>query len=520
MQSANAQPIQGSTSHQAKTSKGSSSSPSASLEKIPRPPNSFMIYRKAEAVKYPGLVATTLSSKIGESWGNATPEERKWYAKLAELAKKEHGIKYPDYKFTPAKRGTGKRARKQAAAAQAAMEAGSILPIQAGGVRQSDSKRSIHTLSKKKTSRSFDISALATPSPSPSASSSPSPTPEERITPANRPRRNIQRPERFSPGGYRERSSHARTKSSSFLDLKPPVSKGAVSSSPFFSTHSDRPSRPTKTLKSSASTRSVTSTSSSESHEGSSDTCVDFDFSDDSLSSGEDENENGEEYGDDYDFEDSDYQDNRMTLCSTEVDQEALFQSDCVKSLVRPRSRSLSFQSDEPLFYDTTFPFPHTMENFEPECLPRSDQHWPTAALVGSFGAIPTEPHIQPSPMLFSEYMYPTPGLEEPIIDFASYANFDDQDNIEVEVESKDGNKTMMGDGSSEAGTRAFNLAVDIMATSAAAASCSAFPMNSMIPLSLLSPTTATALAMESMSLSAVASSDNNGNNHKGTECL
>ncbi|OAQ36521.1 mating type protein 2, partial [Linnemannia elongata AG-77] len=68
-----------------------------------RPPNSFMIYRKAEAIKYPGLVAITLSSKIGESWGNATPEERKRYAKLAELAKKEHGIKYPDYKFTPAK---------------------------------------------------------------------------------------------------------------------------------------------------------------------------------------------------------------------------------------------------------------------------------------------------------------------------------------------------------------------------------------------------------------------------------
>ncbi|KAF9127671.1 Casanova [Mortierella sp. GBA39] len=527
MQSADAQPTQNSTSPQANKSKGSPSSPSASPERIPRPPNSFIIYRREHAIKYPGLVAADLSAKIAHAWRNESPEVLEQYAELAELAKLKHKLQFPDWKFTPAKRGTGKRARKQAAAAQAAMETGGILPAQAVSLRQSDSKRPKHTAPKKRTSRSFGISALATPSPSPSASSSPSPPPEDIVTTANRPRRNIQRPERFSPCGHREWPSHTRTKSSSSPDLKFSVSKGTVSSSLFFSTHSDRSSRPTKALKSSASTRSVTSTLSSESHEGSSHTCVDFDdfyFSDDFLSSGEDEGDDEEEYDDDNDFADSDYDDNRTTLCSTDVDQESFSQesfsqSDCVKSPGRPRSRSPSFQSNEHFFYESTFPFPHTMENFEPECLPRSDQQWPTAALVGSFGTVPTEPHIQPNPMLFSEYMYPTPGLEEPIIDFAAYANFDDQDNIDVEVESKDGDQTVVGDGSSVTGTRALNLTVDIIATSAAAASCSPFPMDSMIPLKLLSPTIATARAMESMSLSTVASSDNDGKDHKGTEC-
>ncbi|KAF9542037.1 hypothetical protein EC957_002399 [Mortierella hygrophila] len=522
MQSTNAQSTQNSTSPQANKSKGSPSSPSASPEKIPRPPNSFIIYRREHAIKYPGLVAADLSAKIAHAWRNESPEVLEQYAELAKLAKLKHKLQFPDWKFTPAKRGTGKRARKQAAAAQAAMETGGILPAQTGSLRQSDSKRPKHTAPKKRTSRSFGISALATPSPSPSASSSPSPPPEDIITPTNRPRRNIQRPERFSPCGHREWPSHARTKSSSSPDLKSSVSKGTVSSSLFFSTHSGRSSRPTKTLKSSASTRSVTSTLSSESYDRFSHTCVDsddFDFSDDFFSSGEDENEDEEEYDDDKDFVDSDYDDKITTLYSTGADHESFPQSDCVNSPSRPRSRSPSFQSDEHFFYESTFPFPHTMENFEPECLPRSDQQWPTAVLVGSFGTVPTEPHIQPNPMLFSEYMYPTPGLEEPIIDFAAYANFGDQDHIEVEVESKDSDKTVVGNGSSEAGTRAHNLAVDIIATSAAAASCSSFPMDSMIPLKLLSPTTATARAMESMSLSAVTSSDNDGKDHKGTEC-
>ncbi|KAF9151546.1 hypothetical protein BG015_006542 [Linnemannia schmuckeri] len=510
MQFADAQSTQNSTSPKAKKSKGSSSLSSVMHKKIPRPPNSFLIYRKEHAVHYPGLVATALSAKLAISWRNETLERRKYYADLAKRAEEEHKLRHPNYKFTPAKRGTGKRARAlQAAAAQAAKEAASILPVQVGCLRKSSSKRPTHIAPKKRTSRSFDLSALATPSPSPSASSSPSPPPEEMSAPANRPKRNIQRPERFSPCGYREKPSHARVKSLSSSDSKSSVSMGAPSSL-FFSTQSDRSSRPSKALKSSTSTRSVTSISSSKSREGASDTCVDFedlDFSDTSLSSGDDNEDEDEEDGgedeEEYGSDDSDYEDKRMTLCSTDINQKSFPPSERVETHGRPRSSP--FQSHEPLFFDTTFTSPYTMENFEPECLPRSDYQWPASALVGAFGALPTGPHIHPSPMLFSEYMYPTPGLEDPIIDFAEYANFGDQDNVEVKVEDKTGDKIV---GSSDTGARALNLAVDTIVASAATVSCSPFSMDSMIPLSLLSPTTATARAMESMSLSSLASSD------------
>ncbi|KAF8941838.1 Casanova [Haplosporangium gracile] len=525
MQITDAQSTQSSTSPKVKKFKGSLSLSSALQKKIPRPPNSFLIYRREHAVHYPGLVATALSAKLAISWRNETPERRKYYADLAKKAEKEHKLKYPDYKFTPAKRGTGKRARAlQAAAAQAAKEAASTLPVQAGRLRQSSSKRPTHIAPKKRTSRSFELSTLPTPSPSPSASSSPSPPPEERTTPANRPRRNIQRPERFSPCGYKERPSHTRVKSLSSPDTELSVSMGAPPSL-FFSAYADRSSRSSKILKSSASPLSVTSTSSSKSCEGSNDTCVDFedlDCSNTSLSSredDEDEDDEGEgedeEEHDSNDSDDSDYEDKRMTLCSSDINQESFSSSDCVKT--HGRSRSSSFQSQEPLFFDTTFASPYAMENFEPECLPRSDYQWPASALVGVFETLPTGPHIHPSPMLFSKYMYPIPGLEDPIIDFAEYANFDDQDNVEVKVEDKSGDKTA---GSFETVARALNLAVDTIAASAAAASCSPFPMDTTIPLSLLSPTTATARAMESMSLTSLASSDNNVKGDKGTECL
>ncbi|KAG0083320.1 hypothetical protein BGZ92_010877 [Podila epicladia] len=74
-------------------------------KKIPRPSNSFLIYRKEHAKKYAGLVATELSTKLAMAWKNETPEQ--------------HALKFPDYKFTPVKRGTGKRALQIAAKANA-----------------------------------------------------------------------------------------------------------------------------------------------------------------------------------------------------------------------------------------------------------------------------------------------------------------------------------------------------------------------------------------------------------------
>ncbi|KAG0013379.1 hypothetical protein BGZ81_001055 [Podila clonocystis] len=89
-------------------------------KRVPRPPNSFLIYRKEHAKKFAGLVATELSTKLAMAWKKETPERQAHYAELAERAKQEHALKFPGYKFTPVKRGTGKRARQLAARASAA----------------------------------------------------------------------------------------------------------------------------------------------------------------------------------------------------------------------------------------------------------------------------------------------------------------------------------------------------------------------------------------------------------------
>ncbi|KAG0365449.1 Casanova, partial [Mortierella sp. AD032] len=99
--------------------------------KVPRPANSFMLYRAENGKKYPGLVATELSAKLGEAWRKEPKDVRDRYEELAEQAKREHALKYPGYKFAPVKRGTGKRALKLAAEAiaseMAEMDAATLL---------------------------------------------------------------------------------------------------------------------------------------------------------------------------------------------------------------------------------------------------------------------------------------------------------------------------------------------------------------------------------------------------------
>ncbi|KAG0304292.1 Transcription factor Sox-2 [Dissophora globulifera] len=90
--------------------------PSRSSNKPPRPPNSFIIYRTEHAAKYPKLTAAELSKILGSRWSQETPECKAHYAKLAKKAEIEHAAQYPEYKFTPAKRGTGKKARAMRAA--------------------------------------------------------------------------------------------------------------------------------------------------------------------------------------------------------------------------------------------------------------------------------------------------------------------------------------------------------------------------------------------------------------------
>ncbi|OAQ26516.1 hypothetical protein K457DRAFT_49750, partial [Linnemannia elongata AG-77] len=68
-----------------------------------RPPNSFIIYRKEHSAGYSKITAAELSKILGEQWAKEPPERRAYYARLAKVAEKEHALKFPYYKFTPAK---------------------------------------------------------------------------------------------------------------------------------------------------------------------------------------------------------------------------------------------------------------------------------------------------------------------------------------------------------------------------------------------------------------------------------
>ncbi|KAL4791297.1 hypothetical protein BDV19DRAFT_370795 [Aspergillus venezuelensis] len=75
--------------------------------KIPRPMNSFMLYRSAYADRTKELFRQqnhqVVSAAAGESWNKEEPDIREKYEMLASIEKKNHLKAHPGYKFTPAK---------------------------------------------------------------------------------------------------------------------------------------------------------------------------------------------------------------------------------------------------------------------------------------------------------------------------------------------------------------------------------------------------------------------------------
>ncbi|KAI9471982.1 MAG: hypothetical protein EXX96DRAFT_343037 [Benjaminiella poitrasii] len=91
--------------------------PSSSSNKIPRPLNSFIIFRlekQREIVKQcPGANHRDISKIISKWWREMTPEKKQVYFDQAEKLKIEHKILYPDYKFKPQKREAAPRPYKK-----------------------------------------------------------------------------------------------------------------------------------------------------------------------------------------------------------------------------------------------------------------------------------------------------------------------------------------------------------------------------------------------------------------------
>ena len=107
---------------------------------IPRPPNAWILYRRERLSRWrleqiqpilTPLKQSDISRMMSALWRNEPPHVREHYEKCAEIAKAEHRILYPDYKYAPKskeekariaaeKREAKKREREEAKAARGA----------------------------------------------------------------------------------------------------------------------------------------------------------------------------------------------------------------------------------------------------------------------------------------------------------------------------------------------------------------------------------------------------------------
>ena len=70
---------------------------------IPRSPNAFMFYSQRQRInsRQLGMNQQILSTIIGKKWHNLSESQKNHYKEMAEKAKSEHKIKYPNYKYIP-----------------------------------------------------------------------------------------------------------------------------------------------------------------------------------------------------------------------------------------------------------------------------------------------------------------------------------------------------------------------------------------------------------------------------------
>ncbi|KAF5391742.1 hypothetical protein D9757_001820 [Collybiopsis confluens] len=84
--------------------------------RIPRPPNAFMLFRsdllRKKAIPQSAERRQQQLSKVaGECWSLLPLEKKQYWHDEAAKQLREHQLKYPDYKFTPATRGSGRKGK-------------------------------------------------------------------------------------------------------------------------------------------------------------------------------------------------------------------------------------------------------------------------------------------------------------------------------------------------------------------------------------------------------------------------
>jgi hypothetical protein len=84
--------------------------------KVPRPMNSFMLYRSAYAERVKEYCKEgnhqIISQITGASWAMEPQEVKELYEKYADIDRQNHSKAHPDYKFAPNKNGPASRKRK------------------------------------------------------------------------------------------------------------------------------------------------------------------------------------------------------------------------------------------------------------------------------------------------------------------------------------------------------------------------------------------------------------------------
>ncbi|KAJ5110902.1 hypothetical protein N7532_001437 [Penicillium argentinense] len=82
-------------------------------QKIPRPPNSFILYRRdnhrTTTAAHPNLPNTQISRIIATKWKKESDHVKAAYREKALMAKEEHLRKHPDYQYSPRRPGTRPR---------------------------------------------------------------------------------------------------------------------------------------------------------------------------------------------------------------------------------------------------------------------------------------------------------------------------------------------------------------------------------------------------------------------------
>ncbi|KZT40735.1 HMG-box, partial [Sistotremastrum suecicum HHB10207 ss-3] len=79
---------------------------------IPRPPNAFILFRanfiRDRRVNVPStgplsnVSPTTLSTIVGMTWRSLPEAEREVWVEKARIAREEHKLQYPSYRYQPA----------------------------------------------------------------------------------------------------------------------------------------------------------------------------------------------------------------------------------------------------------------------------------------------------------------------------------------------------------------------------------------------------------------------------------